>query len=137
MHIVDNLVENLIKFKLYYLLELVVMAITIRFIWILHVYNQLIYIIRINYSDQVIQTLKVMSEPHYFNYLLGGGFFIFLLVVFTLFVIKTKIGINGGIFLGINLILLIILLITFWNPVLATFAILLIGGGSFVMASSY
>lgn len=132
----EYLIENLSEYKWYYFFEVLVVGITIWFICRLKDYNQVLYNIQERYPSKIQQTFEIAAEPNYFNFLLGGGFFILLLVLFTFFILKMKIEINGVIFLFVNFILLLVLLVTFWNPILTTFAMLLIGGTVFVMAGS-
>lgn len=124
--------------KGYMIGEGIVVVATLFFIMKLHKYNQVLHEIQKNYDNNIQKTIQIASEPNYFNYLLGGAFFIAVLVGYTLFIFKSGSSLEGiGWVLSlINICLLIILLVVFWNPVLATFAALLLGGGLFALANS-
>ncbi|EHQ8840317.1 TPA: hypothetical protein I0F66_RS10045 [Enterococcus faecalis] len=130
------IVETLNEHKWYYISESAISGATIWFICMLKAYNQVLYEIQEQYTNKIQQTLEIAAEPQYFTYLLAGGFFIVLLVAFTVYTIKKLFNVHALIIFIVNLVILQVLLVTFWNPVLATFAMLLIGGGIFVLANS-
>lgn len=112
--------------KCYLIGELIVMLVTLFFIFKLNSYNKILHDIQSIYNNKIQQTLEVAKEPNYFNYLILGFIFILLLVGYTILIFKARIGNEFWIIMLMNSILLIALLIVFWNPVLATFATLLI-----------
>lgn len=122
--------------KKYFIGEFIVMIGTIVFIFKLNSYNKILQDIQNKYDNKIQQVLQIASEPDYFKYLLGGFIFILLLVLYTVYVFKAKIGNEIFIIALINIILLIILIIVFWNPIITTFAVLLISGGVFIIANS-
>ncbi|MGL9921167.1 hypothetical protein [Enterococcus sp. DIV1758] len=130
------IVETLNEHKWYYISESAIAGATIWFIFMLKAYNQVLYQIQEQYANKIQQTIEIAAEPQYFTYLLTGGFFIVLLVAFTVYTVKKLFNVHALIIILVNLVILQVLLVTFWNPVLATFAMLLIGGGMFVLANS-
>ena len=123
--------------KGYFIGEILVIFSTLFFIINLYLYNKILHEIQDKYTDKIIQAIKIVQEPKYFTYLVWGVFFIILLVGYTIFVFRrANIGTDIWWFILINLILLIILLIVFWNPILTTFAALLITGGVFIIVNT-
>lgn len=122
--------------KAYLIGELLVIVGTIYFIFKLNIYNKILNDIQDKSDNKIQQTLEIVSEPAYFTYLLWGVFFIALLIGYTVFILKSNIGSDRWKVTIVNAIVLIVLLIVLWNPVLATFAALLIGYGILGFADS-
>ncbi|MFD2387667.1 hypothetical protein [Enterococcus rivorum] len=72
--------------KFYLIIEGIICLVTAYFIWKLEQYNQLLHEIQVRYPNMIQQTMEIAGEPNYFKYLLGGAFFIGLLIVYTIFV---------------------------------------------------
>lgn len=122
--------------KGYFIGEFLLIITTVVFTIKLNSYNKILSSIQSRYDNKIQQALEVASHPDYFTYFLLGIIFIALLVWYTVFTFKAKIGNEILIVALINLILLIVLLIVFWNPIVTTFAVLLISGGVCMIANS-
>lgn len=122
--------------KGYFICEILVGIATLIFTIKLNSYNEILKSIQCKYDNEIEQALGIASHPDYFNYFLWGIIFIALLIGYTIFIFKSRIGSEALIIFIINFVLLIVLLIIFWNPILTTFAILLLGGGIFTIANN-
>ena len=113
------------------LLLLIVSVFTVM----LHVYNQKLHEIQMLYENPISQAFAIAAEPYYYYYLIAGFVFIILLIGTPVFCKKKSCNLLSlCIIIFINLIMLIILLIVFWNPVLAAFATTLAIGALLTIA---
>lgn len=126
---------NLKEYKSYWICEGIIIFGTICFIFKLNSYNKILFEIQSQYSNDIIKALEVVREPFYFNYLLFGGLVIAILIGYIMLVLKRLRWVSIPIIV-INIILLIVFFIVYWNPILAIFAVLLSVCGLFGVASS-
>lgn len=131
----EFILYNLRKNKVYWICEVIIGIGTLCFILKLNSYNKILQEIQERHSNEIIKALEVAKEPLYFHYLLGGGLIIAILIGYTMFVLK-KIKVESIFIIIINIILLIIFFEVYWNPILATFAVLLIIAGFFGVVNS-
>lgn len=116
--------------KKYLIVDGLLIIIVSAFTAMLHLYNQKLYEIQLLYENSLSQTFAIVQEPDYFYYLIAGFVFIVLLIGAPVFCRKSRCNLLSiCIIIFINLIMLIILLVVFWNPVLATFAAFLTFAG--------
>lgn len=119
---------------------------TFIFLFKLHYYNEYISERYLNGNGlNIASAFSIAGDPRYRDYLIGGFFFIFLLIisaaVAVIFSIKNYKYDNNFIFVGIatpilNLVILIVLLVMFSNPVLIVFTIFIGGGGLYAVSQS-
>lgn len=124
------------EYRGYFIGEGIVVLLVGIFTFKLYKYNQILHEIQERFPNMIQQTIEIAQETNYINYLSGGFFFVFILIGYTVLVFKARLGMSGLVILCINFVLLVVLLIIFWNPVLATFACLLLGGGIAIIASN-
>ncbi|MGU8438675.1 hypothetical protein [Clostridium perfringens] len=129
--IINNYREN----KAYWIFEFIIFIGTIFFILKLNSYNKILIEIQSRYTNKIIKAIEVSKEPSYFYYLLSGGAVIAILIGYIFFVFN-KIHKESIFIVLINIILLIVFFRVYWNPILATFATLLVIGGIFGMANA-
>lgn len=134
-NIFESILWNLRENKAYWICEAIIFIGTLSFILKLNSYNKILLDIQSRYSNEIIKALEVAKEPSYFNYFFGGAFVIIVLIGYTMFVLKKLRG-ESILIVIINIILIIVFFKVYWNPVLATFAVLLTIGGIFAVANS-
>lgn len=121
--------------KGYWISEFIILIGTIYFILKLNSYNKILMEIQSRYENEIRRALEVANEPSYLKYLFGGGLVILIIIGYTFIVIK-KLRLESTLIVLINIIILIVFFKVYWNPVLATFTVLLTIGGIFTLANS-
>lgn len=125
------------KWDEYSIGEIFIAVITIIYIYYLSKYKLILIEIQQYHVGKLDQAFAVAQEPSYFNYFFGGILLIIVLVGFSFVHIKCgKTLLNKLIISLINLLLLIVLIYVFWNPILTSFAVILCCGGIFSMSQS-
>ncbi|WP_368901066.1 hypothetical protein [Oceanobacillus oncorhynchi] len=124
--------------KFYFIIEGIIVIATVIFMFMLRNFNQELAFIQGMYNNKIESAFAIASTPGYFGYLAMGFFFVFVLVAYSIKCFKLVITLDFRIIINciINVILLIRLLVIFSNPVLTTFATLLLVAGLFIIANS-
>lgn len=100
-------------------------VITIIFILLLCRYNKILYKIQVAHPNKIEQALYIMGEPNYVIYLIFGAVFVLLLVCISIWDIKCWQELEWKMFVLIlaNVILLLLLIHIYSNPIFTSFVI--------------
>jgi len=117
--------------KLYFIGQGIIFVATTIFIVFLRRYNRSLAEIQEMYDSPLLRAWRIMEDPYYLRYLIAGLFFIVLLISFAIKSFKVAIEDTPILLINVlvSLILLIILLVVFWNPILTTLAVIALGFG--------
>lgn len=117
--------------KGYQVLELILVIVTLIFLYKLYFYKEYLSenIITKNYGV-IKEAVLIVQEPNYFIYLLLGIIVLAILIGFTYYCIKYERDedIELVIVVVFNIILTIIVLLVFWSPILTTLCVVVIMG---------
>lgn len=117
--------------KGYQVLELILVIVTLIFLYKLYFYKEYLSenIITKNYGV-IKEAVLIVQEPNYFTYLLLGIIVLAILIGFTYYCIKYERDedIELVIVVVFNIILTIIVLLVFWSPILTTLCVVVIMG---------
>jgi len=105
--------------------------ITVIFIIFLRRYSMELLFIQAQYENKIEQALNVIREPRYLNYLVGGLVFAALLIAASVWNFK-KIGESGVVsivMMVVNIVVLVVLGIAFWNPIFTALLTVLVALG--------
>jgi len=116
--------------------NIVVDIIALIYIFRLWQYNKLLYEVQAQYSSKIEQAFNVIKVSGFFSYLLCGIICASLLIAISVFIFKRRsdIGLTPVCvtILG-NLLVLIVLIIVFSNPIFTTIVTVITAGGAMLI----
>lgn len=125
------------KIKLRIVFHIVIIVSVIIFICFLMQYNVLLHEIEIQYTGKFIQAFYMIQEPDFFRYFVGGicAGAVLISVSISDFLHRDEYGIHLTIIsILVNVIVLIILIIVYSNPVFTSF-MAVVGTGGVIIAA--
>lgn len=125
--------------KIIVILNIVVYVLTIVYIYSLCNYNELLYQIQLRSTNKIEQIYRILSEDNFYTYLMLGALSVVILVVIMVYDVKKcfVLGlINTIILCVISLLILIVLIKVYSNPIVTTFVCGVTGMGVAVVTLS-